>query len=82
MSETLTRIALRAWVVLVLLFLFIPMVVIFLYAFNSSKIEAWPIEGFSLKWINVTLNDAEVLTAIKLSIEVALITTVLSLILG
>src|SRR5437868_3943965 len=82
LSETLTRIALRAWVALVLLFLFIPMVVIFLYAFNSSKIEAWPIESFSLRWVNVTLNDAEVLSAIKLSVEVALITTVLALILG
>ncbi len=82
MSDTLTRVALRAWVALVLLFLFIPIVVIFLYAFNSSKIEAWPIEGFSMRWINVTLNDAEVLSAIRLSVEVALITTVLALILG
>ncbi len=82
MSETLTHVALRAWVALVLLFLFIPIGVIFLYAFNSSKIEAWPIEGFSMRWISVTLNDAEVLSAIKLSVEVALITTVVALILG
>src|SRR5438067_5319251 len=82
MQDWLMTNVLRIWVVLVLLFLFIPMVVIFLYAFNSSKIEAWPIEGFSLRWINVTLNDAEVLSAIKLSVEVALITTVLALILG
>src|SRR5437660_1532250 len=82
MSETLTRFALRAWVALVLLFLFIPIVVIFLYAFNSSKIEAWPIEGFSMRWINVTLSDAEVVSAIRLSVEVALVTTALALILG
>jgi putative spermidine/putrescine transport system permease protein len=77
-----TRLALRIWVVLVLLFLFIPMVVIFLYAFNTSKIEAWPIEGFTLKWIEVTLNDAQVVSAVGLSVEVALATTVLALILG
>jgi putative spermidine/putrescine transport system permease protein len=77
-----TRLALRIWVVLVLLFLFIPMVVIFLYAFNTSKIEAWPIEGFTLKWIQVTLNDAQVVSAVRLSVEVALATTVLALILG
>src|SRR5207245_11455906 len=82
MSETLTRFALRAWVALVLLFLFIPIVVIFLYAFNSSKIEAWPIEGLSMRWINVTLSDAEVVSAIRLSVEVALVTTLLALILG
>src|SRR5437016_10927844 len=82
MSETLTRFALRAWVVFVLLFLFIPIVVIFLSAFHSPKIEACSIEGFSTRWINVTLSDAEVVSAIRLSVEVALVTTLLALILG
>jgi putative spermidine/putrescine transport system permease protein len=82
MTDIWTRLALRIWVVLVLLFLFIPMVIIFLYAFNTSKIEAWPIEGFTLKWIEVTLNDAQVVSAVGLSVEVALATTVLALILG
>src|SRR5207245_4697186 len=82
MSETLTRVALRAWVALVLLFLFIPMVVIFLYAFNSSKIESWPISGFTLHWINATIADPEVVSAVRLSVEVALVTTAVSLVLG
>src|SRR5439155_1727698 len=34
------------------------MAIIFLYAFNASKIEAWPIEGLTLTWITVTINDA------------------------
>jgi putative spermidine/putrescine transport system permease protein len=68
--------------VLVLGFLYLPMVVIFLYAFNSSKIEAWPLPGFSLRWINLTLNDPEVVSAIGLSVQVALITTALALVLG
>ena len=33
------RIALRVWVALVLLFLFVPIVLIVLYAFNKSNIE-------------------------------------------
>jgi putative spermidine/putrescine transport system permease protein len=82
MTDVWTRLALRIWVVLVLLFLFIPMGIIFLYAFNTSKIEAWPIDGFTLKWIEVTLNDAQVVSAVRLSVEVALATTVLALILG
>ena len=82
MNDRLTTYALRAWVVLVLLFLFIPMVVIFLYAFNSSKVEAWPLPGLSLHWITVTLADAEVVSAIRLSVEVALVTTALALVLG
>jgi len=48
-----TRIGLRIWVVAVLLFLFVPIAIIFLYAFNSSNIQAWPIKGLSTKWITV-----------------------------
>ena len=73
---------LRIWVVLVLLFLFVPMALIFLYAFNSSKIEAWPIPGLTLKWIGQAVNDREVISALGLSVEVALVTTALALILG
>ena len=82
MQDRLMTNLLRIWVVLVLLFLFIPMVVIFLYAFNSSKIESWPISGFTLHWINATIADAEVVSAVRLSVEVALVTTAVSLVLG
>src|SRR5437762_7052302 len=58
------------------------MAIIFLFAFNSSKIEAWPIEGLTLTWIKVTINDAEVVSALRLSVEVALTTTALALMLG
>ena len=39
------RIALRVWVTLVLLFFFVPVALIVLYAFNKSNIESWPIRG-------------------------------------
>ena len=34
-----TRMALRVWAMLILLFLFIPILMIFLYAFNQSNID-------------------------------------------
>jgi len=77
-----TRLALRIWAALVLLFLFIPIFVILLYAFNSSKIEAWPIPGLTFRWINLTVNDTEVVGALVLSVKVALATTALALVLG
>jgi len=49
--------ALRAWAVLVLLFLFIPILLIFLYAFNTSNIESWPIAGLTTKWFLSTWDD-------------------------
>ena len=51
------RAALRIWVALVLVFLFIPIVLIVLYAFNPSNIESWPIAGFSLHWFSVAWHD-------------------------
>jgi len=47
------RAGLRVWVALVLAFLFIPIVLIVLYAFNSSNIESWPIAGFSVRCVGV-----------------------------
>src|SRR5260370_38594552 len=77
-----TRVMLRAWVALILLFLFVPLVLIFLYAFNTSNIESWPIPGLTLKWFTATWNDADVRTSLKLSIQAAVTATALALILG
>jgi putative spermidine/putrescine transport system permease protein len=41
------KIALRVWVALVVLFLFTPIVLIVVYAFNASNIQTWPIAGLS-----------------------------------
>jgi len=77
-----TRIALRAWTVLILLFLFIPILLIFYYAFNTSNIESWPIRGLTLKWFSATWNDPEVRTALVLSIQAGLGATAIALVLG
>jgi putative spermidine/putrescine transport system permease protein len=82
MEPTGLRIALRIWVVLVLAFLFIPIVLIVLYSFNSSNIESWPIAGFSLHWYSVAFHDAQVRSAFLLSVKVGLFATVLALLLG
>jgi putative spermidine/putrescine transport system permease protein len=76
------RIALRIWVGLVLAFLFLPIVLIVLYSFNSSNIESWPIASFSLHWFSVAFHDAQVRSAFLLSVKVGLVATVLALLLG
>jgi putative spermidine/putrescine transport system permease protein len=76
------RIALRVWVVLVLAFLFIPIVLIVLYAFNRSNIESWPISSFSLHWFSVAWHDSQVRAAFLLSLRVGLFATVLAVLLG
>jgi putative spermidine/putrescine transport system permease protein len=76
------RIALRVWVALVLLFLFIPIALIVLYAFNKSNIESWPIPGFTTHWFSVAWHDSQVRSALWLSVQVGLAATALALVLG
>ena len=82
MEPTGLRIALRIWVGLVLAFLFLPIVLIVLYSFNSSNIESWPIAGFTLHWFSVAFHDPQVRSAFLLSVRVALVSTALALLLG
>ena len=77
-----TRVALRVWVALVLLFLFTPIVLIFVYAFNTSNIQSWPIPGFTLKWFTSTWNDPDIRRSLSLSLQVGLGATALALVLG
>jgi putative spermidine/putrescine transport system permease protein len=82
MESTGLRVALRIWVALVLLFLFVPIVLIILYAFNKSTIESWPIGGFTGHWFSVAWHDSQVREALWLSVRVGLFATGLALVLG
>jgi putative spermidine/putrescine transport system permease protein len=82
MEGRLARIGLRIWVAGVLLFLFVPIVIIIVYAFNSSIIQTWPIHGFSTKWFSVAWHDPQVRAALVLSLKAAVVATVIALLLG
>jgi putative spermidine/putrescine transport system permease protein len=77
-----TRVFLRLWVVLVLLFLFVPIAIICLYAFNKSNVQSWPISGLSTKWISVAWKDSEVRSALVLSLKAGVFATIVALLLG
>ena len=62
------RIFLRLWAVLVMLFLYIPILLIFFYAFNTSNVQSWPIPGLTLKWFSATWNDDNVRSALLVSL--------------
>jgi len=77
-----TRIGLRVWTGFLLAFLYIPIGLIILYAFNSSKIETWPIAGYSLSWFKVAWHDPAVRSALLLSLKCAFLATAVALTLG
>jgi putative spermidine/putrescine transport system permease protein len=76
------KLALRVWVVLVLLFLFLPIATIVLYSFDPATVESWPIQGFTLHWFSVAFNDQQVRTAFVLSIKVGALATGIAVVLG
>lgn len=76
------RLGLRLWVVLVLLFLFVPIALICVYAFNSSNIQTWPLPGLTTRWFSVAWNDPEVRAALILSAKAGAFATLVALVLG
>jgi putative spermidine/putrescine transport system permease protein len=66
-----------------LLFLHLPLLFILLYAFTTEdKSYMFPPPGLTLKWFAVTWGREDVWQALKLSIKVASVATLLALILG
>jgi putative spermidine/putrescine transport system permease protein len=82
METRAARIGLSMWTLLVVLFLWIPLVLIGVYAFNASNIQSWPISGWTTHWFSVAWNDPDVRSSLWLSVKVALIATAIALVLG
>jgi putative spermidine/putrescine transport system permease protein len=76
-----TRISLAVWSVLVIAFLWIPLVIIALYAFNGSTLQGWPISNWTLHWFSVAWHS-DARAAFVLSLKVGAIATVVALVLG
>jgi putative spermidine/putrescine transport system permease protein len=76
------RWALRLWAAGIILFLFVPIVLICVYAFNPSNIQSWPLHGLSTKWFSSTWHNQEMRDALWLSVRAGLIATAIALVLG
>src|SRR5436190_6021915 len=67
---------------LVLLFLYVPLFLIVLYAFNKTTVNSWPFPGFSTRWFVKLWHDPAPKDAAWLSVRVALFSTLFALVLG
>lgn len=66
-----------------LLFLHLPILLIFVYAFTTEeKSYQWPPPDLTLKWFAVTWNRPDVWEALMLSLKVASISTAVAMVLG
>lgn len=73
--------ALGGWTLGILAFLYVPILLLVVFSFNSSRLNIqW--EGFSTQWYGALLSNRVLLTAFQNSLIVASLTTALSTVLG
>jgi len=69
------------YLLLIFMFLYIPIMVLIAFSFNQSKLNVvWT--GFTFKWYGSLLHNAGILDAVKNSFIVAIISTIISVIIG
>jgi putative spermidine/putrescine transport system permease protein len=66
-----------------LLFLHVPLLIIFLYSFTTDEATySFPLPGLTTKWFGVALQRSDLWAALALSVRVATVSTLSALILG
>lgn len=63
-------------------YLLLPLVILVLYAFNSSEYMTWPVKGFTLRWFVEAFSDSRLLEATRNSIFIGIVTTFFSTFFG
>jgi putative spermidine/putrescine transport system permease protein len=76
------RIALRLASGAVLAFIYLPLVILAIYAFNPSRIQSWPPSGFTLTWFGEAASNPTVIRAVVNSLIVGTFATLVAIVLG
>ncbi len=69
------------YIALCFLFFYVPILVMMIFSFNSSR-SLTKFEGFSLRWYEQLLADNEIMSAVYVSVSIAVLATLLSTVLG
>jgi putative spermidine/putrescine transport system permease protein len=76
------RALLRIATALTLAFIYLPLIVIALYAFNERRIQTWPIPGLTLEWFGKAFANPGVRDALLTSLKAGLGATAIAVLLG
>ena len=71
----------KIWLVLVFLFLYLPLIFMIVFSFNSTRQDA-EFTGFSLRWYEALMRDTKLVDGFWLSLKVAGVSGLLSAVLG
>lgn len=81
MKQFLERYFGKFWLALIYLFLYLPLLFMVVFSFNSTRQDA-NFTGFSFRWYEALIQDTKIVEGFWLSLKVALVTGVLSAVLG
>lgn len=73
---------LRTYAILYLVFLYAPIVLLPIFAFNDAVVIAFPLNGFTSKWFGEMWADPQLWNALRNSLTIAVSVAVLSTVLG
>jgi len=76
------KLVLRVLTGLVLLVVYVPLALVVINSFNTDRTFTWPPSGLTLHWWNAAWNSAGARDPLLVSVEVALLATVIALTLG
>jgi putative spermidine/putrescine transport system permease protein len=76
------RVGLRVATWVILGFLYLPLIIVVIHAFNASPFNEWPPTGFTLRWFGEALSNAAIPVAFMNSILAALGAVAIALVLG
>ncbi len=74
--------SLRAIVYALLAFLYLPLVVVVIFAFNGGSNLSWPIQGLSFRWFFLVFADGSFRSAFAASMEASVAVAVLSVLIA
>jgi putative spermidine/putrescine transport system permease protein len=77
-----TQNLLRAGVAVTLAFIYIPLIVIAIYAFNGGDSLSWPPDSLTTEWFGKAIDNSGARDALKTSLEVGALATAIALLLG
>ena len=81
MSEKNPSLGLRIYAFLAYAYIYLPILILVIFSFNTQKLNVrW--EGFTLDWYGVLFRDANVLEALRNSLVVATISTLVATVIG
>jgi spermidine/putrescine transport system permease protein len=76
------RSVLSTYFVLLLVFLYAPLIVLMVFAFNSGTIPSLPIKSFSTRWFSAAFSDTNLTSALGRSVLIAAINGLAATLLG